>query len=235
MAERPAILVFHGITMSGASMRRHLGPIGAALEDEGCELVYLDAPNVMSPAQVEGAVDWAARVYVAKGQDAHASFREGVFWDGPHRDWFAAQTDAEGRKDYRGLAASLDTVRAGAEGRRVTGVLGFSQGCAMAGLVAGLAARGHLPFGDMLERGVFLSGFKPVFDLPAVDPWPVPGVRGLFAVGSEDAIFPEQASIEGLASEFEQADVHRIEGLPHVVPTDPTWVDRIVSFVLGRA
>ncbi|MCB9641648.1 MAG: hypothetical protein H6728_01050 [Myxococcales bacterium] len=233
--ERPAILVFHGITMSGASILRLLGPIAQKLEDAGFALIAPDAPNEMSEEAVESLLRWVSKQYAARGQVAQDAFSEEVFWAGPRCDWFAAETDPETKKkDYTGLLKSLERIREVTQNQRVVGILGFSQGCAMAGLATGLAKQGVLPFGDSLRFGVYLSGFKPAFDLPtfAASPWPVQDVKGWFAVGQEDALFPGTASIQGLAEAFEHAEVHHIEGLAHLVPTSPQWVEQIVQFAV---
>ncbi len=234
---KPTILVFHGVTMSGRSMLELLGPIADSLRAAGFELVAPDAAGRMSADQVAGLMSWARSTYAKVGQDADAAFREGVFWrDGEHGDWFDAATDPEsGEKIYRALAPSLERVRAAASGRRVVGVLGFSQGCAMAAVVSGAAKRGLLPFGDTLRFGVYVAGFKATFDLPRLELWPVPEVSGLFVTGTADAIFPDPEGIRALAREFTDPEVHIVEGLQHTMPVSAEWVDRITAFATRRS
>ena len=233
---KPTLLALHGITMSGASILRELGPVRPALEAAGFEVAAPDAPRVMAPGEVEAMVRRGAAAYAARGQSAQESFCEGVFWEGERRDWFGGLVDpATGLRRYAALEASLDALRGAAQGRRVVGLLGFSQGCAMAALAAGLARAGELPFGETLRFGVFLAGFKPEFDQPALAPWPVPDLPALFAVGAEDAIFPDPQTLRDLAREFEAPEVHVIPGLAHRVPTSPEWVERITAFAAAHA
>ncbi|MCA9638933.1 MAG: hypothetical protein KC420_23055, partial [Myxococcales bacterium] len=181
----------------------------------------------MSTEQVAGLVSWARTAYAKREQDADAAFCEGVFWEGAeHFDWFDARTGANGEKTFAGLEASLASVRAATEGHRVVGILGFSQGCAMAALASGLAVHGQLPFGDTLRFGVYIGGFKPAFDHPAVEAWPVGGVAAMLIAGTDDAIFPDPAGIEALAREFSEPELHIVEGLQHTVPRSPEWVSR---------
>lgn len=232
----PALLVLHGITMSGPSMLRLLGPIADALRAQGLELIAPNAGVRLDAGALAGIVRWAEGAYAARGQAARDAFCDGVFWEdgarGEHYDWFDLAS-ADGLKTYRGLEAGLAQIRDAVAGREVIGVLGFSQGCAMAALVAGLARAGHLPFGDTLRCAVLLSGFRAAFDRPAFDPspWPIGDLPALLAWGREDPVFPDEATIRGLAAEFTAPELHLVDGLSHDVPRDPTWVRRIADFV----
>lgn len=230
----PVVLVFHGITMSGASMLRGLGPLGQVLRERGLRLIAPDGGAAQRPEVARRTLDWASPRYEALGQRADAAFAEGAFWlDGQHFDWFDGVTDPSGRKVYRALPASLRAVERAAEGQRVVGVLGFSQGAAMAALVAGLARRGALSWGDDLQFGLFLSGFLPVFDEPALAPWPVPGLAAWLATGDQDPIFPERATLEQLGSVFEAPELCWVPGLGHEVVSDEAAMQRVRAF-LGR-
>ncbi|MCB9702235.1 MAG: hypothetical protein H6711_10090 [Myxococcales bacterium] len=236
----PALLVLHGITMSGPSMLRTLGPIADALRAEGLELIAPNAGVRLGAEALAGFVRWAERAYAARGQVAGDVFRAGGFWEaeerGEHYDWFAGAT-VDGLKTFAGLEAGLDAIVEAVAGREVVGVLGFSQGCAMAGLVAGLARAGHLPFGNTLRFAVLLSGFRPVFDRPvfAPSPWPIGELPALVVWGREDPIFPDEATIRGLAAELADPELHILDHLGHEVPRDPAWVARIAAFARAHA
>lgn len=229
----PVILVVHGITMTGASMLRCLGPLREALEDRGFRLLAPDAPHRLAPDAVQALLRGIGPAFRALDDDPAAWFADGRFWDGTgvHGDWFDLQSDpTSGARTYRALEASLAHLRAVTEGHRVVGVLGFSQGCAMAALAAGLARKGALPFGATLRFAVLLSGFEPRFDAPRLDPWPVDGLPALLLSGTRDPLFPDPAVLERLAARFPLGERHRVEGLRHEVPEDPTWVARIAAF-----
>lgn len=229
------ILVFHGITMCGSAMLRSLGPLQGALEDKGFSLLAPDAPHQMSERAVGKLLGWMRPGFEERGQDLDAAFSEGAFWDpGKRRDWFDARRDRETRQwEYAALPASISLVESLFEQHDVVGVLGFSQGCAMAAVAAALARQGQLPNSTHLRFGVFLSGFKPVFSTPALELWPVAGLDSLVLWGTEDAVFPDPRGIEGLAAAL-GAEAERIDGLPHAVPSSPAWVDRIAQFAADR-
>ena len=213
-------------------MLAHLGPVADALRGEGLELIAPTAPRRVGAGELAGLLGWLRGAYAKRGQSVDAVFSEGTFWagEGEHYDWFGSET-VDGHKHFTALEAGLQVIREATQGRDVVGVLGFSQGCAMAALTAALAMRGDLPFGEQLRFSVLLSGFKPVFGRPVLDPWPVKGLPALLAWGREDAVFPDEATIRTLAAEFSNPELHLIDGLAHVVPQDPVWVGRIAAFV----
>ncbi|MCB9765766.1 MAG: hypothetical protein H6739_38685 [Alphaproteobacteria bacterium] len=233
---RPALLVLHGVTMSGASMLRHLGPLRGALEAAGFDLIAPDGAHAMSDDEVERLVGWLARPYGAFGQDPRDWFNAERFWEGGHYGWFDSETLPDGRKHYRALEPGLENIRRATEGRHVVGILGFSQGCAMAAVVTGVALRSaRLPFGDTLRFGIYICGFKPGFDVPKLDLWPVGPLPALVLSGSEDPLFADIQGVHDLAAVFTDPEVHRIEGLGHEVPHDPAWVARIADFARAHA
>lgn len=221
-----AILCLHGLTMCGASMRRTMGPLGDALEAAGFELIVPDGP-VMPDRAVAKAAAWARHIYTELGQDAESAFSDKLFWGASHHAW--TQPDkVDGLRHYLALPESLERLRRAVEGRDVVGVLGFSEGCAMAGIFAGLAQRD--PSLPTLRFGVFLAGFYPEFDRPALDLWPV-DLPARFAVGDRDAVFPDPAILGRLASQFTGApEVEVLPGVEHLISGDPEWIARTVEF-----
>jgi pimeloyl-ACP methyl ester carboxylesterase len=236
VARPGAILVLHGITMSGASMQRTLGPLGQRLEELGHALIAPNGGHRMTQAEMSSIGAWMAGRYRDAGQNTREDFADGRFWDaGEHYDWFSANTDpGSGVKTYHALERSLDAIGAAVEGRELAGVLGFSQGAAMAIIVAALALRG-----DARVRGVrfglFMSGFKPVFQQPRLFEYPIAGAfPRLFAIGAEDPIFPGDAAyLTSMAEAFEgpPSELVVVRGLGHEIPSEPSDVERIARFV----
>jgi pimeloyl-ACP methyl ester carboxylesterase len=231
-----AVLVLHGITMSGESMLRTLGPLRTSLEARNLTLVAPNAGHRMSPEEVSSTASWTLDIFEKAGQDAREWFRDGKFWIGEeHYDWFRSNTDkATGEKTYEAVEQSLDAVARAIRGRNVSGVLGFSQGSAMAILVAARALAGDVRF-ESIRWGVFLTGFKPVFDHPRVVAYPAPAKNfaALFVIGDRDPIFPGGSKhLASMARAFDGGtqELLLIPGLGHDVPDAAEDVERIAEF-----
>lgn len=234
MASTPTIVVLHGITMSGPSMLRTLGALGRELEATGFSLVAPNAGHRLSKAELTALSDWMTARYRDMGQLANDDFSDGRFWDaGEHYDWFQSDTDADtGKKTYRALERSLDAVAEAMRDRNVVGVLGFSQGAAMATVVGALATSGDARFAS-LRWVMLLSGFKPVFDVPQLFTYPAGALRRLLAIGELDPIFPGNAQYltswsQAFAGGEEELIV--VPGLGHDVPSSPEVLKRLVGF-----
>jgi len=236
MPDGRAVLVLHGITMSGASMLRALGGLGRRLESLGFELVAPNAAHRMDAAELASLLEWLGALYAKRGQDAGDWFRDGRFWDGDeHFDWFRSSTDStSGKKTYAALERSLEAVAHALREKDVRAFVGFSQGSAMGVVLAALAARGDARFRG-LARGVFLTGFKPIVEHPLSVAYPIASdFSGLFVIGEDDAVFP---GTSGYAKAFSRAfageavETLVVPGLAHDVPAAPSDVERIAEFV----
>ncbi len=220
-------------------MRRTLGPLGQRLEELGYELVAPNGGHRLAPDDVSSLVSWMGGMYGKRGQSAGDSFREGRFWEGgEHYDWFDSSTDPDtGKKQYRALEQSLENVAAAVEGRHISGVLGFSQGAAMATLLLARAAEGDPRF-QHPSWGIFLSGFKPVFDEPYGVRYPIPGeLSALFVIGEQDPIFPgSDAYLASLGAAFAAArsEYLLLPGFGHDVPTSGEPLERLMHFVAAQ-
>jgi pimeloyl-ACP methyl ester carboxylesterase len=239
VADAEYLLALHGITMTGASLLRTLGPLRQKLEDYGFTLLTPNAPYRMPDAEVEDLMAWLRAQYKKVGQNADDSYSAGKFWDaGEHYDWFQSNTDkATGRKTYRSLERSLDSLGAVLRERPAAGVLGFSQGSAMAMVLAGLVARGDSRF-SCLRFGMFLSGFKPVFQEPALNLYPAGSLMRAIVVGESDPIFPDSgSSLASQAQAFEGGEEEHVlvPGIGHDVPSTPEFVERLARFARRAA
>jgi len=240
VSAQKAIVVLHGITMSGSSMLRTLGPLGARLTELGFELVAPNAAHRLAPDELAELVTMFEERYSRRRTHAADWFSAGRFWDsGEHFDWFAASTDSgTGTKTYRALTASLAVLGDAVRDRNVVGLLGFSQGAAMATIVAALASRGDPRF-EGLRFGIFVSGFKPVFTAPDPPAYPVPTTLArLYVAGGRDPIFPgTEEYLASLGAAFEGGSEERllIAGLSHEVPSAPLDVGHIARFAVRHA
>jgi predicted esterase len=217
-------------------MLRTLGPLGKGLEANGFTLVAPNAGHRLSDAELGALTEWMTARYRDMGQLANGDFSDGRFWDaGEHFDWFQSNTDAAtGKKTYHALEPSLDNVSAAMRERNVVGVLGFSQGAAMATVVGALASRGDARFSG-IRWAMLLSGFKPVFDEPNLIAYPAGSLPRLLAIGERDPIFPGNADyLASLSRAFEGGaeELIVVPGLGHDVPSSPELVERLVKFAL---
>ena len=76
-----AVLVLHGITMSGPSILQHLGPVADAIRAQGLDLIAPTAARKIDDAEMERLLSWVGDAYEKRGQRALDVFTEGVFWD----------------------------------------------------------------------------------------------------------------------------------------------------------
>jgi pimeloyl-ACP methyl ester carboxylesterase len=225
--------------MTGASVLRTLGPLGRKLEEYGFTLVAPNAPHRMAGAEVDDLMHWLRPLYQKVGQNADDTYTAEVFWDaGEHYDWFQSNTDkASGKKTYRALEKSLDRLAAVIRDRPVAGMIGFSQGAAMAMVLAGLVARGDPRFSS-IRFGLFLSGFKPVFQEPSLNLYPAGKLARAIVVGERDPIFPDGAScLASQAQAFEggEEELVLVPGIGHAVPSTPELVERLARFARRAA
>jgi len=215
-------------------MLRTLGVVGRRLEEAGFTLVAPNGGHRLNDAELSALADWMSARYRDMGQAASGDFTDGRFWDaGEHYDWFQSSTDAtSGKKTYHALERSLDAVATAMRDRDVVGVLGFSQGAAMATVVGALAANGDARFAS-IRWAMLLSGFKPVFDEPKLFEYPAGPLRRLLAIGELDPIFPGNAQyLAGCSRAFtgDAAELVVVPGLGHDVPSSPAVVEQLVRF-----
>lgn len=135
---RTALLALHGFTMNGAGLRRLLINLENRLSAH-VDLIFSNAPNEASEASVAGLEQ-------AMGVPRGAP---------PHLQWWSASDDG---RAYQGWDNSVAVLREALERHPGAGVLGFSQGAAVAAAVAALSSRGLLP---PLRFAVLVAGFTP--------------------------------------------------------------------------
>jgi predicted esterase len=252
------VLVLHGMVMSGASMLSKLGPLRSALEECGLSLVAPNGAHEISAEDISGLRRWA-RARAADRRHAAAEnagqtevaaapseeLCEDEENDGLEEteltpdltvfDWFRSQTDpGTKRKTYHSLEASLRALDDAITGQRVVGMIGFSQGAALAVILASLAAAGDRRF-DALRFGVFIGGFKPTFDTPTPPAYPIASTLSrLYVIGQDDPIFPGgEVALRELATAFEGGTEKLlcVKGLGHAIPRDSATVAEILNFV----
>uniref|UniRef100_A0A8C3EXQ8 Esterase OVCA2 n=1 Tax=Chrysemys picta bellii TaxID=8478 RepID=A0A8C3EXQ8_CHRPI len=191
MAKRPLrLLGLHGYRQNQRSFHERTGALRKALRGRA-ELVSVSAPHpVPGPAAEHG--NGAGRS--PEPQDAEP---RGWWFSRPREETFDALEEAAACK---GLDESLDTVaRALAEHGPFDGLLGFSQGAALAALVCALQQRGDARF--PFEFAILVAGFKSRA-APHSSYYREPiAVPSLHVLGDTDRVIPPGLSRE-LASHF---------------------------------
>jgi predicted esterase len=166
-----SLLVLHGYTMNGETMRRHMAALAAQFPS-ALRVVYASAPHPCSAEAVE-------RFYGASSLNRPAP---------PYLAWWDATDDGT---EYRGWEATRDELRALVADEGPVGVLGFSQGAILGAFLAAAAQHGQFP---PLQFAVLIAGrtprataFQPLFDrtlsLPSLHVW---GERDGMAEGSRE-------------------------------------------------
>ena len=195
------ILVLHSFRQSGSRLRRRMRKLHTQLEDIA-ELVYIDAPHAYVPDASESAV-------LQDDFGAVPDYRHQRCW------WNADDAGA-----YIGCE---DSLRFLAEHLPVDGLLGFSQGAAMAGLVAASQA-------SQLRFAICISGFPARSE--AHGAWMAPGtirLPSLHIFGAQDVLVDVDRT-EALARCFVEGRIVSHTG-GHFFP-DLWPVDAIRSFLL---
>lgn len=177
------LLCLHGYRQNAESFRARTGALRKALRGRA-QLLTVDAPHpVLAPAQ--------------PGEAPSETDARGWWFSNPSEGTFDALEEAP---SCRGLEESLEAVaRAFAEQGPVDGLLGFSQGAALVGILCALKQRGdpRFPF----AFAVLVAGFEsraPDHRLYYGAPIAVPS---LHVVGEADRVIAAEMSRE-LAARF---------------------------------
>jgi len=213
-ARRLRILGLHGYHGSGEALQRQLGNWPVALAPLA-ELVYVDAPS-----RSLGDFGWW---HAVDAEADPASDDPGV--GGSHRHY----------KGWPRTRAAIVTAFA-AHGP-FDGVLGFSQGAALTGLLVGLRApvagvtdERPLRFDFAIMIGGFASNDQELARLyDRRDAYELPS---LHVLGRSDSIVPPDDS-RRLAGRFRAPEVVEHAG-GHVIPDSPDVIARVRSFLEAR-
>ncbi|XP_005314046.2 esterase OVCA2 [Chrysemys picta bellii] len=182
------LLGLHGYRQNQRSFHERTGALRKALRGRA-ELVSVSAPHpVPGPAAEHGA---------GRSPEPQDAEPRGWWFSRPREETFDALEEAAACK---GLDESLDTVaRALAEQGPFDGLLGFSQGAALAALVCALQQRGDARF--PFEFAILVAGFKSRA-APHSSYYREPiAVPSLHVLGDTDRVIPPGLSRE-LASHF---------------------------------
>ncbi|XP_048374414.1 esterase OVCA2 [Sphaerodactylus townsendi] len=179
------LLCLHGYRQDAKSFRARSGALRKALRGRA-ELLIIDAPHVV-----------VARPEEASLLDTLDSSGRGWWFSSPQEGTFNAFEEASSCK---GLEESLEAVaEAFAEHSPIDGLLGFSQGAALAAIICTLKQGGDPRF--QFDFAVLIAGFKSrALDHCSFYQAPIQ-VPSLHVLGETDRVIPFEMSQE-LASLF---------------------------------
>jgi len=184
---------------------------------KGVELVFVDGPHILQPVDLVGSS--TSQFGASEASNSDPTLTPRAWW----------KTDEE-RTQAFGLDVSLATLRDILKAGRYEGVFGFSQGAAMAALLAALLEKPHLhppflvdglPPHPPFKFCVSVSGFKVLDPLAAPIFSPFYSTPTLHIIGRTDIVVVEERSRQLL----EVSDNKRLEEHDggHFVPSKSNW------------
>ncbi|KAF8637785.1 hypothetical protein AX17_002576 [Amanita inopinata Kibby_2008] len=204
--------------------------LGALRKECGTDikLVFIDAPIILQPADLSGSSP-QNQTQITDLADLGAAEASATS-DDPAltpRGWWKSNKE---RTIYTGLEDSLLSVRDVLKERQFDGVLGFSQGAALAAVVAALLERPHLyppflvdgkPPHPPLEFCIAVSGFKPGGHICEPIFTPSFSTPTLHVIGKTDVVVVEERSKQLIHVSSNKRVEEHIGG--HFVPTKARW------------
>ncbi|KAI0317406.1 serine hydrolase FSH [Amylostereum chailletii] len=232
----PKVLVLHGYAQNANIFSKRLAALRKTL-GKSVELVFLDAPILLYPvdlAETFGTSSASASDLSALGAaEASPEAEDPALMP---RGWWKANKE---RTSSDGMEGTLDYLKGVLQGQRFEGVFGFSQGAAMAAMLAALLERPHIhpPFlvdGEAphppFKFCISASGFKPVgafaeklftesFNTPT-----------LHVIGKNDVLVVPERS-QTLVEVSANARVEEHDG-GHFVPSKANWRQFFKAYLL---
>jgi pimeloyl-ACP methyl ester carboxylesterase len=207
---RTALISLHGFTMNAAGLKHMMAELEPRLAPS-VDLVYPDAPHTASEASVAGI----------------AQLMGGFRPKPPNLQWWNAGDDGVA---YVGWEATRERLARELEAHPRAGLLGFSQGAAVAAALAAASSRGLFP---PVRFVVAVAGFVPrAHDIAPLFADPV-RVPSLHVWGLADGMAKHAPR---LAERFDPAQRELITWPGrHIVPTTGAAADAIVAFVQRHA
>ncbi|KAI6115993.1 serine hydrolase FSH [Pisolithus sp. B1] len=222
MSATRKILMLHGFAQNGDIFSKRLGALRKAM-GEGIELVFIDGPIILHGVDLGGGPSDLSLNSLDAAEAIAASSDPAL----TPRAWWRANPE---RTRAQGLEESLVALRDVLQRDRFDGVFGFSQGAAMAALLAALLEKPHVyePFlvdgkapHPRFQFCVAVSGFRvsdPISDRILEDSYETPT---LHVIGKTDVIVVEERS-KGLLKVSANARVEVHDG-GHFVPSQAKW------------
>lgn len=222
MAAPTKVLMLHGHSQNASIFSKRLGALRKSM-GKGIEMVFIDGPIILLPVDFNGASS-AASLAALGASEANTTSSDPSTTP---RAWW--KTNPE-KTIAHGLEESILLLRDILQRDRYDGVFGFSQGAAMAALLAALLERPHL-YPPFLVDGeaphppfkfcVAVSGFKAPGSLSAEIFGTSYSTPTLHVLGRNDVIVIEERS-KGLLDLSQNKRLEEHDG-GHFVPSKANW------------
>ncbi|KAG2153248.1 serine hydrolase FSH [Suillus clintonianus] len=222
MAAPKKVLMLHGHSQNASIFSKRLGALRKSM-GKGIEMVFVDGPIVLLPVDLDGTSSTASLAALGASE---ADVKSSDPLTAP-RAWWKSNPE---KTVAHGLEESLLILRDILQRDRYDGVFGFSQGAAMAALLAALLERPHLypPFlidGEAphppFKFCVAVSGFKAPGSLSADIFGTSYSTPTLHILGRNDVIVIEERS-KALLDLSQDKRLKEHDG-GHFVPSKANW------------
>lgn len=222
MATPTKVLMLHGHSQNASIFSKRLGALRKSM-GKGIEMVFVDGPIVLLPVDLNGTSSTTSLAALGASEANSTSSDPST----TPRAWW--KTNPE-KTTAHGLEDSIIILRDILQRDRYDGVFGFSQGAAMAALLAALLERPH-SYSPFLIDGeaphppfkfcVAVSGFKAPGSLSAETFGTSYSTPTLHVIGRNDVIVIEERS-KGLLDLSQNKRLEEHDG-GHFVPSKANW------------
>lgn len=222
MATPTKVLMLHGHSQNASIFSKRLGALRKSM-GKGIEMVFVDGPIVLLPVDLDGASSTASLAALGASEANMTSSDPST----TPRAWWKSNPE---KTIAHGLEDSIIILRDILQRDRYDGVFGFSQGAAMAALLAALLERPH-SYPPFLIDGeaphppfkfcVAVSGFKAPGSLSAETFGISYSTPTLHVIGRNDVIVIEERS-KGLLDLSRNKRLEKHDG-GHFVPSKANW------------
>lgn len=222
MATPTKVLMLHGHSQNASIFSKRLGALRKSMGKD-IEMVFVDGPIVLLPVDLNGASSTTSLAALGASEANTTSSDPST----TPRAWW--KTNPE-KTIAHGLEDSIIILRDILQRDRYDGVFGFSQGAAMAALLAALLERPH-SYSPFLIDGeaphppfkfcVAVSGFKAPGSLSAETFGTSYSTPTLHVIGRNDVIVIEERS-KGLLDLSQNKRLEEHDG-GHFVPSKANW------------
>lgn len=203
---RKRVLALHGFAQTGAFFRQKTGSVRKGMKD--VEFVYIDAPFSGTHPTIGEGKSWYE--FHEKGED------------GRNMEWGKFDETVKFLEGVFTQQGPFD------------GILGFSQGACVAGVLSAMLEHGRLPSGISFSFAVLISGFEPRDERYRDICSPqhkITKVRSLHVVGQADEVVDPSRSLQVADLFHNPTIVEHDKG--HMVPSDKRVRDALKSFMLA--